>query len=385
MSSVQRQQIPMLDLQGEYHEIKDEIDEAVHRVLDSGHFILGDEVEAFEHEVARYLGIRHAIGVASGSDALLLALMALGIGPGDKVITTSFSFYATASCIVRLGATPVFCDIDPRTFDLDQDSVRRYLEASYAPAVKAIIPVHLYGQCCDMDPLLELAREYSLKVVEDCAQSFGSTYKGQLSGSMGDIGCFSFFPTKNLGGYGDGGMVTTNDDDLAERVRLLRVHGARRKYHHEELGINSRLDAMQAAILRVKLKHVGAWTERKRTLAAAYDKELSTLDWLQVPYVMPECRHTYHQYTIKVPADRRAVIQETLAQAGIQTQVYYPEPLHRQPCFVGHQELPEEPLNVDAVVPSVLSLPLSHPASTTRVVTDVLHSSLPETTRKAVS
>ena len=357
--SESKQQIPMIDLASEYREIKDEVDGAVHRVLDSGHFILGEEVDAFEHEVAGHLDVRHAIGVASGSDALLLALMALNIGPGDKVITTPFSFFATASAVVRLGATPVFCDIDPRTFDLDQGSVRRYLEAFYTPSVKAIIPVHLYGQCCDMDPMLELARTYSLKVVEDCAQSFGSTYKGRQSGGMGDIGCLSFFPTKNLGGYGDGGMVTTNDDELAEHVRMLRVHGARRKYHHEELGINSRLDAMQAAILRVKLKHVDEWTERKRVVAAAYDRELSAIDWLQVPYVMPECRHTYHQYTIKVPAERRAAIQEALAQVGIQTQVYYPEPLHRQPCFAGKQELPEEPLNVDAVVPSVLSLPIS--------------------------
>lgn len=354
-----KRQIPMLDLAGEYREIKDEIDEAVHRVLDSGHFILGDEVEAFEQEVASYLGVQHAMGVASGSDALLLALMALGVGPGDKVITTPFSFFATASCVVRLGATPVFCDINPRTFDLDQGSVRRYLEASYTPAVKAIIPVHLYGQCCDMDPLLELACTYGLKVVEDCAQSFGSTYKGHQSGGMGDIGCFSFFPTKNLGAYGDGGMVTTNDDELAEHVCMLRVHGARHKYHHEELGINSRLDAMQAAILRVKLKHVDEWTERKRVLATAYSRELSGIEWLQVPYVMPECRHTYHQYTIKVPAERRAVIQEALTHAGIQTQVYYPEPLHQQPCFMGKQELPQEPVNVDAVVPSVLSLPIS--------------------------
>ncbi len=222
---MRRKQIPTLDLVGEYHEIKDEIDEAVHRVLESGHFILGEEVEAFEHGVAEYLGVQHAIGVASGSDALLLALMALNVGPGDKVITTPFTFFATASCIVRLGATPVFCDIDPRTFDLDPDSVRRYLEASCTLSVKAIIPVHLYGQCCDMEPLLELARDYRLKVVEDCAQSFGSTYRGRQSGTMGDIGCLSFFPTKNLGAYGDGGMVTTNDDDLAEHVRMLRVHG----------------------------------------------------------------------------------------------------------------------------------------------------------------
>jgi dTDP-4-amino-4,6-dideoxygalactose transaminase len=356
---MENKQIPMLDLIGEYHEIKDEIDEAVHRVLESGHFILGEEVDAFEHEIATYLSVRYAIGVASGSDALLLALMALGVAPGDKVITTPFSFFATASCIVRLGATPVFCDIDPRTFNLDPGSVRRYLEASYTPAVKAIIPVHLYGQCCDMDPLLELARKYSLKLVEDCAQSFGSTYKGHQSGGMGDIGCFSFFPTKNLGAYGDGGMVTTNDDDLAEHVRMLRVHGSRRKYHHEELGLNSRLDALQAAILRVKLKHVDAWIERKRALATEYDKELSDINWLEVPYVMSECRHTYHQYTIKVSAERRASIQEVLAHAGIQTQVYYPEPLHQQLCFVSKQELPEEPPNVDWVVPSVLSLPMS--------------------------
>jgi dTDP-4-amino-4,6-dideoxygalactose transaminase len=369
---MEKQQIPMLDLVGEYHEIKDEIDEAVHRVLESGHFILGEEVEAFEHEVAGYLGVQYAIGVASGSDALLLALMALGVGPGDKVITTPFSFFATASAVVRLGATPVFCDIDPRTFDLDPGSVRRYLEASYTPAVKAIIPVHLYGQCCDMDPLLELAGTHRLKVVEDCAQSFGSTYKGHQSGTMGDIGCFSFFPTKNLGAYGDGGMVVTNDDALAEHVRMVRVHGARRKYHHEELGINSRLDAMQAAILRVKLKHVDAWTERKRVLAAAYDEELSGLDWLQVPYVMPECRHTYHQYTIKVPAERRTAIQEVLTEAGIQTQVYYPEPLHQQPCFVGKQELPEEPLNVNAVVPSVLSLPMPQNVNPPETVRDLL-------------
>lgn len=383
MSSLEYLQIPMLDLQAEYHEIKDEIDDAVHRVLESGHFILGEEVEAFEHEIASYLGVRHAIGVASGSDALLLALMALGVGPEDKVITTPFSFFATASCIVRLGATPVFCDINPHTFDLDPDSVCRYLEASCTPAVKVIIPVHLYGQCCDMDPLLELARKYSLKTVEDCAQSFGSTYKGCQSGSMGDIGCLSFFPTKNLGGYGDGGVVTTNDDGLAEHARMLRVHGARNKYHHEELGINSRLDAMQAGILRVKLKHVDAWTERKRVLAAAYDKELSDIEWLQVPYVMPQCRHTYHQYTIKVPAGRRTAIQETLANQGIQTQVYYPEPLHQQPCFADEQELPERPVNVDAVVPSVLSLPISHsmPLSATDAVGENLRSCYPGSTR----
>lgn len=359
MSTVEHQ-TPMVNLAGEYHAIKGEIDEAIHRVLESGHFILGEEVEAFEREVASYLGVRHAIGVASGSDALLLALMALGVGPGDKVITTPFSFFATASCIVRLGATPVFCDIDSRTFDLDPGSVRRYLEASCTPAVKAIIPVHLYGQCCDMDPLLELAHTYGLKLVEDCAQSFGSTYKGHQSGGMGDIGCFSFFPLKNLGAYGDGGMVTSNDDELAEQVHMLRVHGARRKYHHEELGLNSRLDALQAAILRVKLKHVDAWIEQKCALAAAYDKDLSGIDWLQVPYVMRACRHTYHQYTIKVPAERRAAIRETLEEAGVETQVYYPEPLHQQPCFVGRQELPEEPLNADAAVASVLSLPMSH-------------------------
>ena len=359
MTAMERPQTPMLDLAGEYRDIKGEIDAAVHRVLESGHYILGEEVEAFEQEAAGYLGVRHAIGVASGSDALLLALMALGVGPGDKVITTPFSFFATASCIVRLGATPVFCDIDPRTFDLDPQSVRRYLEKSSTPAVKAIIPVHLYGQCCDMDPLLELAHAFGLRIVEDCAQSFGSTYKGRQSGGMGHMGCFSFFPTKNLGCYGDGGMVTTNDDGLAEHVRMLRVHGARHKYHHEELGMNSRLDALQAAILRVKLKHVGAWTERKRLLAAAYDTELSGIDWLQVPYVMPDCGHTYHQYTISVPAERRAVIQEAMTNAGIQTQVYYPEPLHCQPCFAGIHELPEAPVNVDAVVPRVLSLPMS--------------------------
>jgi dTDP-4-amino-4,6-dideoxygalactose transaminase len=352
-------QIPMVDLQAEYRQIKDEIDTAVHGVLESGRFIMGEEVEAFESETAGYLGVRHAIGVASGSDALLLALMALGIGPGDKVITTPLSFFATASAVVRLGATPVFCDIDPRTFDLDPASMRRYLETSCTPAVKAVIPVHLYGQCCAMAPILQLADMYGLRVVEDCAQSFGSRFEGRQSGSMGDLGCFSFFPTKNLGCYGDGGMVTTNDDRLADHVRLLRVHGARPKYHHLELGINSRLDAIQAAILRVKLRHVDAWIERKRALAAAYDKELSSTEWLQVPYVMPGCRHTYHQYTIKVPAQRRDAIQKRLAQAGIQTQVYYPEPLHTQPCFVGRQELPEEPANVDAVVPSVLSLPMS--------------------------
>jgi dTDP-4-amino-4,6-dideoxygalactose transaminase len=352
------QQMPMIDLAGEYREIKSEIDSAVQRVLDSGHFILGDEVDALEQEIAAYLGVRHAIGVASGSDALLLALMALDVGPGDKVITTPFSFFATASCIVRLGAVPVFCDIDHRTFDLDPESVRKYLQASYTSAVKAIIPVHLYGQCCDMDPLFGLAATYGIKIVEDCAQSFGSTYKGRQSGGMGDIGCFSFFPTKNLGAYGDGGMVTTNDDGLAEHVRMLRVHGARHKYHHEELGINSRLDAMQAAILRVKLAHVDEWTERRRVLAAVYDRELSAIQWLQVPYVMPECRHTYHQYTIRVPRERRAMIQETLARSSIPTQVYYPEPLHQQPCFASTQELGGQLSNAEAAVPSVLSLPM---------------------------
>jgi dTDP-4-amino-4,6-dideoxygalactose transaminase len=318
--------IPLVDLVAQYHAIQPEIDAAVHRVLESGHFILGAEVSALEEEVCAYLGVKHGIGVASGTDALVLALRALEIGPGNEVIIPAYTFFATAGAVLLVGAKPVFADIDPLTYCIDvTDAARRITDKT-----KAIIPVHLYGHPADMDAITQLAQQHGLKVIEDNAQAFGATYYGRKTASLGDIGCLSFFPTKNLGAYGDGGMVVTQDDGLAERIRMLRTHGWKKKYYPELLGYNSRLDAMQAAILRAKLHHVDEWNTRRHELAQAYSRQLSELG-VGVPFVAKGVQHVYHLYVVRVKERDR--IQSRLREAGIASEIYYPQPPYlAEPC-----------------------------------------------------
>ena len=344
-------QIPILDLTSEVAELWDDLMAAIGRVLRSGQFILGPEVEAFEREVAAYLGVRHAIGVNSGTDALVIALRALGVGPGDEVITTPFTFFATAEAISMVGATPVFVDIDPSTFNINPELI----EPALSSRTRAILPVHLYGQAADMDPILEIARKHGLKVLEDVAQAFGGEYKGRKLGTLGDAGAFSFFPSKNLGAYGDGGLIATNDDQVAELARMLRAHGARKKYYNEMPGYNSRLDALQAAILRVKLPHVDAWNEARRWVARTYNELLKDVPGVVIPCEAPYAKHVYHQYTVRIPEGRRDEVQRRLAEMGIGTMVYYPVPLHRLPVY-GYPEgtFPE----AERAAREVLSLPM---------------------------
>jgi dTDP-4-amino-4,6-dideoxygalactose transaminase len=318
--------IPLIDLVSQYRTIQPEIDEAICQVLESGQFILGPNVAALEREVAAYLRVQYAVGVASGTDALILALRALGIGPGDEIIAPTYTFFATAEAAMLVGATPMLVDIEPETYCLDVRQVAQRITAR----TKAVIPVHLYGHPVDMTPLLELSQAYGLKVIEDNAQAFGAEYDGDKTGSLGDVGCLSFFPSKNLGAFGDGGMVVTNDSEVAERVRMLRTHGWRQKYCPEMVGYNSRLDELQAAILRVKLRHLDAWNGRRRYLAEQYTERLSDLS-VRVPYQAPYARHVYHLYVIRV-RDRDRV-QGYLKEEGIASAVYYPQPLHlTEPC-----------------------------------------------------
>lgn len=318
--------IPLVDLTAQYHSIKKEIDTAVNATLESGHFILGPAVSRFEESIASYLGVEHAIGLASGTDALVLALRALNIGAGDEVIIPAYTFFATAGTVMSVGAKPVFMDIDPVTYEMDVTQIKDRI----TPRTKAIIPVHLYGQPADMDPILELARSHGLKVIEDNAQAFGATYRGKKTGSIGDIGCLSFFPTKNLGAFGDGGMVVTNDAALAERMRMLRTHGWKKKYYSEEVGYNSRLDALQAAILQAKFPHVDSWNERRRELARRYSENLAPLG-VTVPVECDWGRHVYHLYIIR--SGRRPELQAFLKEKGIASEVYYPLPPHLStPC-----------------------------------------------------
>jgi len=402
--------VPTLDLVRQYQSIKPEIDAAMLRVVGSGRFILGPEVEALEQEVATFCGAKAAIAVASGTDALLLSLRTLGVGPGDRVILPSFTFFATAGVVHNVGATPVFADVDRRTFNFAPDSVRAILEDKrQAKTIKAIIPVHLYGQMADMDELMDIAAEHKLFVVEDAAQSIGAEYTSRTehvarspwpvgkdepsaanavspdstshkpqatsqnppatghtphassleprtpnpelrtgfpqatshtpqatkAGTIGHLGCFSFFPTKNLGAYGDAGMIVTNDDALAERVRILRVHGSKPKYYHKLIGYNSRLDALQAAILRTKLPHLQDWTAARQRIADRYDQLLSGIDGIETPYRVPGRTHIFHQYTIRVAGGRRDALQKSLKDKEIGTEIYYPLPLHLQECFQG--------------------------------------------------
>jgi dTDP-4-amino-4,6-dideoxygalactose transaminase len=323
--------VPLLDLKEQNAALRPEIDAALARVLDSNAFILGDEVAALESDLAAYCDSGHAIGCASGSDAILLALMALDVGPGDEVITTPYSFFATVSSVTRLGATPVFVDIDPRTYNLDVGQV----ELKITPRTKAIEPVHLYGQCAEMSQLAALAGKHGVAIVEDAAQAIGAEEAGVRAGAMGSIGCFSFYPSKNLGGMGDGGFLTTNDNELAKKLRALRVHGAEEKYYHKYVGLNSRLDGFQGAVLRVKLPHLDNWTDRRRTNAAQYARlftDAGVTEEIVLPVERPNCRHIYNQYVIRVPG-RRDELRAHLSQCGIGTDIYYPVPLHMQECF----------------------------------------------------
>ena len=324
--------VPLFDLKAQYPAIGDELRHVVGRVFDSQQFVLGAEGQALEEEIARYCETKFAVGCASGSDALLLALMSRGIGEGDEVITTSFTFFATAAAIARLGARPVFVDIDERTFNMDVERV----EAAISPRTKAIIAVHIYGQCVDMNPLLEIAAKHGIHIIEDAAQAIGAEDRGRRAGSMGAIGCLSFYPSKNLGAAGDGGMLVTSDEDHAQRLRMLRVHGEEKKYHHDLLGINSRLDELQAAVLRVKLQHLEDWTQARQRKAQQY--ELKFIDaglgeHLKAPYSRSDGRHVFHLFVIRVAADRRDELREYLTAHGVGNGVYYPVPQHLQKCL----------------------------------------------------
>ncbi|MDB5098496.1 MAG: putative PLP-dependent enzyme involved in cell wall biosis [Cyanobacteria bacterium RYN_339] len=339
--------IPILDMEPEINALWDEVNAAIQGVLRSGQFIMGPEVKAFETEVAAYLGCKHAIGVNSGTDALVIGLRAMDIGPGDEVITTPFTFFATAEAISMVGATPVFVDIDPLTFNLDVSKI------VVTPKTKAIIPVHIFGQGVDMDPVLALAKQHNLKVLEDVAQAFSGDYKGKKLGTLGDIGAFSFFPSKNLGAYGDGGLITTNDDALAETCRMLRVHGAKKKYYNEVVGYNSRLDSIQAAILRVKLPKIEEASAGRRRVADLYRELLKDVPGVNLPFEADYNRHVYHQYTIKVP--NRDAVQQALEAEGISTMVYYPVPCHQLPIYKGlGYQLPL----AEQAAAEVLSLPI---------------------------
>jgi dTDP-4-amino-4,6-dideoxygalactose transaminase len=326
--------VPLLDLKAQHAPLRGELRAALERVFDSQQFILGEDVRLLEAELAGYTRAAHAVGCASGSDALLLALLALDIGAGDEVLTTPFTFFATASAITRVGARPRFVDIEPRTYNLDPAR----LEAAAGERTRALLPVHLYGQCAEMDGVLEFASRRGLHVVEDAAQAIGALDRGRQAGSMGAVGCFSFYPTKNLGAAGEAGLMTTNDDALAARLRRLRVHGGETEYHHREVGLNSRLDTLQAAVLRVKLPHLDAWSQARRDRAATYTRLISEAglgEFVTPPFVRPDARHIFHQYVVRVPSGRRDALLEHLKANGVGTKVYYPVPLHLQECFRG--------------------------------------------------
>jgi dTDP-4-amino-4,6-dideoxygalactose transaminase len=323
--------VPQLDLRPQYAALRAELSAAVQSVFDSQQFVLGPEVSTFENEAAQYCQVSHAIGCSSGSDALLLALMAIDLKPGDEVITVPFTFFATGGAVARLGGRPVFVDIDPLTYTIDPALV----EAAITPRTRAIMPVHLYGQCADMDPLIEIANKHQLPLIEDAAQAVGAEDRGRKAGSIGVMGCFSFYPSKNLGAAGDAGMLTTNDAKTAERLRRLRVHGGAQEYHHDEVGINGRLDSVQAAVLRVKLRYLDQWSEARRQRASRYTELLKAADLkIEVipPFVRPDGQHIFHQYVIKVP-QYRDELMEHLRKLDVGTRVYYPVCLHLQECF----------------------------------------------------
>jgi len=357
----------MLDLSRQYAEVRAEVEEAVLAVCASQRYVLGPEVTEFEKETAAYLGVVHAIACASGTDALWLALQSAGVGPGDEVITTPFSFFATASSILRCGARPVFVDVHPGTLNIDPAAVEARLRSAYASKFKAIMPVHLYGQCAEMDALQRIAYDFEVLLIEDAAQAFGATWRGRHAGGLADLGGFSFYPTKNLSCYGDGGLVVTNSDKLADQVRLLRNHGSRRRYYHEQVGWNSRLDSIQAAILRVNLRHLDGWNRKRKQRAAAYDLLLRSTGLLtprssdgMAPVRLLEqsslAGHIYHQYVVLV--ERRDSLREFLSQRNIGSEIYYPVPLHLQECF-GYLGYGEGSLPVsEKAAREVLALPM---------------------------
>ncbi len=348
--------VPLLDLKAQYATIREEVRQAVDAVLESQYFILGPTVAQCEQLLAPYCGCEHAVGVSSGSDALLVALMAERVGPGDEVITTPYTFFATVGAIARFGATPVFLDICPKTYNIDPAQLASRVTAR----TKAILPVHLYGQCADMDPILDVARRHHLIVIEDAAQAIGAEYKGRRAGSMGEYGCFSFFPSKNLGAAGDGGLVTVRDAERAEKVRVLRMHGSKPKYYHSLIGGNFRLDALQAAVISAKFRHLDQWTAGRQANAGRYRRlfaEAGLADGaVQLPFEVPDGRHIYNQFVIRVP--RRDELQAYLKENGVATEIYYPVPLHLQRCFayVGHRDgdFPES----EAAARQTLALPI---------------------------
>ena len=358
--SARRQGVPLLDLSRQYATLRKEVLAAVEAVCDSQHYILGPAVSDFETRAAKFLGANFCIGCASGTDAIFLALAAAGIGPGDEVVTTPFSFFATASSITRIGARPVFADIDPNTYNLDPHSVQSLLD--HHVRVKAILPVHLYGQCADMDALANIAEQSGLVLVEDAAQAFGATWRGRRAGTLGQLACFSFYPTKNLNAFGDAGAVTTNDEDLAARVRLLRAHGSRQRYYHEEIGWNSRLDSVQAAVLSVKLKYLEKWNRQRQQHAETYAKFFRKAGLghpdspVRLPETDPNTSHIYHQYVIR--AQRRDELRRFLTDREIGSEVFYPVPLHRQKAFdyLGYGE-GSVPI-AEAAAREVLALPM---------------------------
>jgi dTDP-4-amino-4,6-dideoxygalactose transaminase len=363
--------IPMVDLKIQYHEIQEEIDSGIRVALESCQFILGPTVSAFEQEAAAYLGAAHAVTVASGTDALHLALAAAGVGPGDEVITTPFTFIATAEAIHYVGATPVFVDIDPCTFNIDPVK----LEAAITPATRAILPVHLFGQPADMAALSAICQRHGVLLLEDCAQSFGAAIAGHMTGTFGAFGCFSFFPSKNLGCYGDGGMITTQSAELAEQVRVLRNHGSRERYHHHVIGYNSRLDELQAVILRAKLKKIDQYNAGRRRVAKLYDELLAGCA-VVTPVQDGKGLHVYHQYTVLT--DHREQIMQTLAAANIASAIYYPVPLHRQEVFSEACRAVSLPV-AESVASRCLSLPIFPEMTEAQVHTVVkaLRSALP--------
>ena len=351
------QAVPALDLKAQYRAIRDEVEPIVAELLESQYFVLGPNVTALEAEVAAYCGATRAIGCASGTDALLLPLMAWDIGPGDEVITSPYTFFATGGAIWRLGARPVFVDIDPRTYNMDPGQV----EAAVTPKTRAIIPIHLYGQTADMDPINAIAQRHGLKVLEDAAQAIGAGYKGRRAGVLGDAAAFSFYPSKNLGAFGDAGMVTTDDPVLADRIARLRVHGMEPKYHHDEVGINSRLDALQAAVLRVKLRHLDAWTAGRRMVAEGYRdlfEGAGLADIVGLPEEISRRIHVYNQFVIRVEAGLRDSIRSRMAESKIGTEIYYPIPLHLQRCFAGLGHRPGDYPASEAAAAETIALPI---------------------------
>lgn len=359
-SALAERQVPLLDLKSQHAKIREETLAALVRVVDSQKFILGEEVDKLEDAIARYSQTKYAVGCASGSDALSLALLAADIGAGDRVVTTPYTFFATAGAIARLGAVPVFVDVDPDTFNIDPNLLERALDV---PRLRAIMPVHLFGACADMDPIMEMAARRALIVIEDAAQAIGAEYKGRRAGSIGQFGCFSFFPSKNLGAYGDGGMITTNDAAMATKLKALRIHGRTGKYIHEWVGVNSRLDALQAAVLRVKFKYLDEWTSARQRNAGLYRAFLADL---HVPVITPKTadnqdRHIYNQLVVR--AEQRDELQSHLKAKGIGTEVYYPQPLHLQSCFaqLGHKK-GDFPVSEQLAAES-LALPISSEVS----------------------